>query len=504
MKTLNKAKLRNISNLLFSAMSVAPLVCLSMQASQLYQLDNNSISHIVNASDGTEPLDNWFGNVFTAQTGANVITRVDFGVFTTTPNSSAKVVFYRVTDPGGNPALGATRVYTQTFTPFTGDGVDAFLQQINLTSPVSFNVGDVFVVSVFIENVIAAPPSDVYPFFIDTSGTSAGSYWDRSAPNTFNLDDLSAAVTLNQALAPGGFVPGPGHVIIRAFGVAPPPVINCPDNLIVECNNPTVVTYSPSSAFDFNGNPLPVSCTPPSGSDFFLGVSNVVCVATDSLGVSSTCSFVVTIVDTTAPEVTCPPNIFAVAANSAGAVVTYVASATDACGLSSFDCFPPSGSLFPNGTTTVTCLAKDVSSNVGSCSFTVTVGGADLVIGQSASKGSVKGGQTITYEITVTNLGPATAKNVIVNDPTPQGTVFLSATGKSGIQITGPPVGSAGTVVWHLGDLGKDAASSNTLTVTVLVRGNVNIVNTATVTSDTWDPNIANNTATVTTRRTAK
>jgi len=188
-------------------------------------LDNGGISTVLNASDGTESLDNWFGNVFTAQAGANLITHVDFGVFTTTPNSIASVALYSVTDPGGNPALGATRVYTQAFTPLTGNGTDAFLQQISLTSPVSFNTGDRFLVSILIRNVIGAPPNDVYPFLLDTSGSAAGSYWNRSAPNTFNLDNLSLTKLINQPLSPGGFVPGNNHLIIRAFGVVPEPSV---------------------------------------------------------------------------------------------------------------------------------------------------------------------------------------------------------------------------------------------------------------------------------------
>jgi len=152
----------------------------------------------------------------------------------------------------------------------------------------------------------------------------------------------------------------------------------------------------------------------------------------------------------------------------------------------------------------VTCTAKDGATNVASCAFDVTVGGADLLLSKSANRGTVKPGQTITYTITVNNLGPATATNTIVNDATPQGTVFLSAANNNGKLITAPNLGSAGTVTWHLGNLGGSATSTNSLTVTVQVRGNANIVNTATVTSDTWDPNPANNSATVTTRRTAK
>src|SRR5262249_39461289 len=77
-------------------------------------------------------------------------------------------------------------------------------------------------VSILIRGVIGAPPNDVYPFLIDTSGSSTGSYWGRSGPNLFNIDNLSGVVQTDQALAPGGFIPGPGHTFIRAIGVPEP------------------------------------------------------------------------------------------------------------------------------------------------------------------------------------------------------------------------------------------------------------------------------------------
>jgi hypothetical protein len=64
--------------------------------------------------------------------------------------------------------------------------------------------------------------NDKYPYLLDTSGSAAGSYWDRSAPNAFNLDNLSGAVTVNQPLTSGGFAPGADHLIIRAFGTSVP------------------------------------------------------------------------------------------------------------------------------------------------------------------------------------------------------------------------------------------------------------------------------------------
>jgi len=215
--------MRRLAKSLLLTVATAQLAIFGAQAASSYQLDNNTISTALNASDGTETLDNWFGNVFTIFAGGNLITSVDFGVFTSSGVSgSASVVLYKVTGAGGNPALGATRLYTQAFTPLTGDNTNAFLQTINLTSPVLFNTGDKMLVAIMIRNVIGAPPNDVYPYLLDTSGSAAGTYWDRANPNTFNLDDLSAAKPIDQVLAPGGFTPGPGHVFIRASAVPEP------------------------------------------------------------------------------------------------------------------------------------------------------------------------------------------------------------------------------------------------------------------------------------------
>jgi hypothetical protein len=151
------------------------------------------------------------------------------------------------------------------------------------------------------------------------------------------------------------------------------PTITCPPNVVAECTGGlTPVTYT-VTAVDSSGAPLPVTCVPPSGTGFRLGNSNVVCTATDSGGRSSSCTFIVRVVDTTPPRVTCPSNITAQATSAAGAVVTYVAAASDPCGIASFDCTPPSGSTFPCGATTVTCRAVDGTGNTASCSFTVTV-----------------------------------------------------------------------------------------------------------------------------------
>jgi HYR domain-containing protein/PKD domain-containing protein len=152
-----------------------------------------------------------------------------------------------------------------------------------------------------------------------------------------------------------------------------PPTINCSPNIVAECTGGlTPVTFTVTAA-DASGNPIGVTCLPPSGSGFRIGQSNVTCVATDSANSSASCSFRVTVVDTIPPLVTCSSNITANATSASGAVVNYISGAADPCGIASFDCSPPPGSTFPVGSTTVTCLAVDGVGNSNSCSFVITV-----------------------------------------------------------------------------------------------------------------------------------
>ncbi|MEW6683481.1 MAG: SBBP repeat-containing protein [Nitrospirota bacterium] len=95
--------------------------------------------------------------------------------------------------------------------------------------------------------------------------------------------------------------------------------------------------------------------------------------------VSSLSPFIVAepVADTTPPVLTVPGTITTNATSPAGAVVSYSASATDnrdsAPGVT---CTPSSGSTFPIGTTTVTCMASDVAGNSASVQFQVIVQGA--------------------------------------------------------------------------------------------------------------------------------
>ena len=85
--------------------------------------------------------------------------------------------------------------------------------------------------------------------------------------------------------------------------------------------------------------------------------------------------------DLTAPVIQCPADLVASACDADGTVVNFAVTATDNCaGPVTIVCTPPSGSVFPIGTTTVTCVASDACGNSSQCTFTVTVGGSLLTI----------------------------------------------------------------------------------------------------------------------------
>lgn len=122
----------------------------------------------------------------------------------------------------------------------------------------------------------------------------------------------------------------------------------------------------------------------------------------------------------------------------------------------------------------------------------------DLLISQAADKTSVKQNDVLTYTITVKNFGPNQALNVVVNDTLAAGTVFKSAHANKG-QFTAPPPNQNGVVTWHVGDMFNGDQESAQLVVTVTVKGKATLTNTATVQSDSFDPNLANNSTTLVT-----
>jgi hypothetical protein len=158
----------------------------------------------------------------------------------------------------------------------------------------------------------------------------------------------------------------------------PLPTIQCPAPITVsntpgQCSAP--VTFS--AAVSGLCPDVTAVFSPPSGSTFPVGTTTVNAHAESASGPPSPpCSFTVTVQDTEDPAITCPSSIVIDAVNPQGVAVSFSVTATDNCSVASVTSDPPSGSVFPIGTTTVNGDAADPSGNRASCSFTVHVKGA--------------------------------------------------------------------------------------------------------------------------------
>lgn len=155
-----------------------------------------------------------------------------------------------------------------------------------------------------------------------------------------------------------------------------PDIDNCPPNRTV--NLPAsactaVVTWNPPRADD-DCSVISFESSYKSGDQFPVGNTQVVYTAKDKAGNTSTCKFMVTVVDNTRPEITnCPPSINVSTTSSCATVVTWTPpTAKDNCSFTLTSTHDP-GASFPVGTTKVTYTAKDARGNTATCTFDIHV-----------------------------------------------------------------------------------------------------------------------------------
>lgn len=151
---------------------------------------------------------------------------------------------------------------------------------------------------------------------------------------------------------------------------------------------------------------------------------------------------------------------------------------------------PPEGTLTNIASSTSTTADPVSTNNNGTATNSIVI---TTVIPQADVQTTKTGPTTviatnnIIYTITVTNLGPSTASNVVVSDVLPLGVTFLSASGGG--------VNNSGTVEWPAISALTNGAVTN-FTVTAIAPADGTITNTVSSTSVTADPVAANNNGT--------
>ena len=172
-------------------------------------------------------------------------------------------------------------------------------------------------------------------------------------------------------------------------------LVNCPNDSVYLNTCTTQAIWVDPVAVGFCGNVTLVESNPANFVQLFAGLPDTISyTATDMMGNSATCSFILVATESVPPTLDCPANITVdVAGNIISDLDNYIVDADTVAGCSSVELFfgipdasdncigvnlqqnigPVSGSAFPLGTNSIYWRAMDASGNLATCLVEITV-----------------------------------------------------------------------------------------------------------------------------------
>lgn len=218
----------------------------------------------------------------------------------------------------------------------------------------------------------------------DATGSATASISGGTAPYNFNWSNgQNSNTAINLAAGSYGVTVSDQNgcqsnttVLVTALDNVPPTIAVQNATVPINASGIAEVTLSALAAQLADNCGVASSGISPNTFDCTqLGQHVVTVTVTDQSGLTATATTTVTIVDNSAPVVTCPANLTRCAADN---LVNYAAPvAVDNClgngGEWHQENGLPSGSIFPVGTTTQTYSYTDAGGNLGVCSFTVSI-----------------------------------------------------------------------------------------------------------------------------------
>ncbi|MFZ6052671.1 HYR domain-containing protein, partial [Halocola ammonii] len=192
--------------------------------------------------------------------------------------------------------------------------------------------------------------------------------------NTFIMSD-STEVTLTVTDPYGNFSECIFYVYLEDNEA---PTLTCNDLTIeVESCPIALPNFADSMLIEDNCEIASITQSPEVGDFVMPGEHEITLTAYDNSGNSTSCTFIVTYEDLTAPEIICPDDIVESAApGECGKVITFDdPMGSDNCDVDNVDQIqgPSSGSFFEVGETLIEYEVTDFSGNTNTCSFTITV-----------------------------------------------------------------------------------------------------------------------------------
>lgn len=275
----------------------------------------------------------------------------------TTLNLGASTVTLRATDAAANTT---TCSFTVTVADQTVPTITCPANTtVSANGSCQSSVGNYASSAVSSDNCTASPTKTQTPTAGTIIGAGATTVTLRATDSANNSSTCSFTVTVRDQTVPG--ITCPANISQAA------PAGQCSAN----------VTFANATATDnCTASPTIANLGAASGSSF-TGVTSMTFRATDAAGNSATCSFTISITETTPPTINCPANTtVSTTAACQASLSNYAAAATamDNCTASPVKTQSPiAGTLIGLGATTVTLRATDAGSNSATCSFAVTV-----------------------------------------------------------------------------------------------------------------------------------
>ncbi|MRT17745.1 HYR domain-containing protein [Vitellibacter sp. q18] len=282
-------------------------------------------------------------------------TSIDVGNFTCA-NVGPNTVTLTVFDVNGNSATCTTIVTVQDTIAPIANCAAPFTIQLDATGNASISVADIdngssdacgiASTSIDVGNFTCADvgPNTVTLTVFDVNGNSA---------------TCTTIVTVQDSVAPIANCAAPFTIQLDANGNASISVADIDNGSSDACG-------IASTAIDISN----FTCAD-------VGPNTVTLTVTDINGNSSTCTTIVTVVDTLVPSVICTSDITVnTDAGNCAAIVNFPMPITsDNCGVATVvqTLGDPSGSAFPVGINVIEFTATDVNGNSNTCSFTITV-----------------------------------------------------------------------------------------------------------------------------------
>jgi ELWxxDGT repeat protein len=259
--------------------------------------------------------------------------------------------------------------------------LDTSPSALDLTPPVPYCPATPMVFEATKPGLAGADPVYAITASDDRGGAVALSY---SPPSGTSVGLGDTATVIATAVDETGNVAQCGFLVRVRDSLAP--TITCPAAVQVEATSAAgaaasfeataVDTVTPSAAIVFAYS-IPPGSSFPLGAGFQPGTTQVTATATDQAGNTSSCTFGVTVSDTTPPAMTCPAPAPVEATSYAGAVATWpdigVSDLVSPAGSITVGYDHARGATYPLGATTITATATDAVGNAGTCAFPVLV-----------------------------------------------------------------------------------------------------------------------------------